>query len=102
MKGIGKMEQKIQHTSKKLQTYTKNTQTKRKRVKILWRDAISHAEWLSPTDAKNYKPAINTTEGYLLEKNKHATIVYMSYNDTDIGDTTVIPTENIKSFKFVR
>ena len=80
----------------------KNTQTKRKRVKILWRDAISHAEWLSPTDAKDYKPAINTTEGYLLEKNKHATIVYMSYNDTDIGDTIVIPTENIKSFKFVR
>jgi hypothetical protein len=26
----------------------------------------------------------------------------MSCNDTDIGDTTVIPTENIKSIKFVR
>lgn len=82
----------------------KNTTIKnqRKRVKILWRDAISHAEWLSPEDAKKFKPAINTTEGYLLEKNKYAVIVYMSYNDTDIGDTTVIPTENIKSFKIVR
>jgi serine protease inhibitor len=96
------MEQKIQHTSKKLQTSTRNTQTKRKRVKILWRDAISHSEWLSPTEAKHYKPAINTTEGFLLEENEQSTIVYMSYNDTDIGDLTVIPTENIKSFKFVR
>ena len=96
------MEQKIQHTLKKLLTSTKNTQTKRKRVKILWRDAISHAEWLSPSEAKLYKPAINTTEGFLLEKNKRSTIVYMSYNDTDIGDLTVIPTENIQSFKFVR
>jgi hypothetical protein len=26
----------------------------------------------------------------------------MSCNDTDIGDTTVIPTENIKQIKFVR
>lgn len=78
------------------------TKSQRKRVKILWRDAISHAEWLSPEDAKKFKPAVNTTEGYLLEKNKHAVIVYMSYNDTDIGDTTVIPTENIKSFKIVR
>jgi len=82
----------------------KNTTIKsqRKRVKILWRDAVSHAEWLSPEDAKKFKPAVNTTEGYLLEKNRYAVIVYMSYNDTDIGDTTVIPTENIKSFKIVR
>tara|TARA_R100000742_G_C4279020_1_gene102682 strand:+ start:2351 stop:2644 length:294 start_codon:yes stop_codon:yes gene_type:complete len=97
------MEQKIQHISKKLLTFTKNIRKKkRKKVKILWRDAISHSEWLSPSEAKLYKPAINTTEGYLLEKNKESTIVYMSYNDTDVGDLTVIPTENIKSFKFVR
>ena len=73
-----------------------------KKVQIYWRDAISHAEWLFPDDAKKFKPAINYTEGFLLEKNKDSTIVFMSCNDTDIGDTVVIPTENIKSIKFVR
>ena len=40
---------------------------------------------------------INVSEGFLLEKNKNATIVYMSYNDTDIGDICVIPSENVVS-----
>jgi hypothetical protein len=78
------------------------TKNRLKKVQIYWRDAQSYAEWLSPEEAKKYLPAINYTEGYLLEKNKNSTIVFMSCNDTDIGDTTVIPTENIKSFKFVR
>src|SRR6056300_1761051 len=105
MKGIGKMEQKIQHTSKKLQTSTKSTvvgKFKLKKVKVIWRDAISYAIWLDPEEAIKFKPALNTTEGLLLVKNKDSCIVAMSYNDTDIGDLTVIPTENIKSFKFVR
>ena len=75
------------------------TKNRLKKVQIYWRDAQSYAEWLSPEEAKKYLPAINYTEGYLLEKNKNSTIVFMSCNDTDIGDTTVIPTENIKSFK---
>jgi mRNA-degrading endonuclease HigB of HigAB toxin-antitoxin module len=78
------------------------TKNRLKKVQIYWRDAVSHAEWLSPEEAKKYLPAINYTEGYLLEKNKNSTIVFMSCNDTDIGDTTVIPTENIKQIKFVR
>ena len=82
----------------------KNTRAKkqRKKVKVLWRDAISHAEWCYPSEVKKYKPAINTTEGYLLIKNSEVTIVYMSYNDTDIGDICVIPTENVKTITFVR
>jgi|TARA_R100000482_G_scaffold100508_1_gene43910 hypothetical protein len=67
----------------------------KKRVRVKWRDAISHAEWLSPQEAIKFKPAINTTEGFLLIKNKDVVICYMSYNDTDIGDTTVIPHENV-------
>ena len=105
MKGIGKMEQKIKPISKKLQTYTKNTvvnKRKSKKVRVYWRDAISHAIWLDPDEAIKFVPAINVTEGYLLCKNKDSCIVFMSYNDTDIGDTTVIPTENIQSLKFVR
>ena len=73
----------------------KNTTDQKKRVRVKWRDAISHAEWLNPEEAINFKPAINTTEGFLLVKNKNVVICYMSYNDTDIGDTTVIPKENI-------
>tara|TARA_A100001011_G_C14252795_1_gene818675 strand:+ start:1260 stop:1511 length:252 start_codon:yes stop_codon:yes gene_type:complete len=82
----------------------KNTRAKkqRKKVKVLWRDAISHAEWCYPSEVKKYKPAINTTEGYLLMRNSEVTIVYMSYNDTDIGDICVIPTENVKTITFVR
>jgi len=82
----------------------KNTRAKkqRKKVKVLWRDAISHAEWCYPSEVKKYKPAINTTEGYLLIRNSEVTIVYMSYNDTDIGDICVIPTENVKTITFVR
>ena len=81
-----------------------NTRAKkqRKKVKVLWRDAISHAEWCYPSEVKKYKPAINTTEGYLLIRNSEVTIVYMSYNDTDIGDICVIPTENVKTITFVR
>ena len=70
---------------------------KRLRVRVVWCDAVSHAEWLNPEDAKKYKPYLNITEGFLLEKNKNATIIYMSYNDTDIGDTCVIPSENVVS-----
>ena len=51
--------------------------------------------WEGRFTAKTFKPYINVTEGFLLEKNKNATIIYMSYNDTDIGDTCVIPSENI-------
>ncbi len=82
----------------------RNTKPKRQRrkVKVLWRDAISHAEWCYPSEVKKYKPAINTTEGYLLIRNSEVTIVYMSYNDTDIGDICVIPTENVKTITFVR
>ena len=82
----------------------RNTKRKRQRrkVKVLWRDAISHAEWCYPSEVKKYKPAINTTEGYLLIRNSEVTIVYMSYNDTDIGDICVIPTENVKTITFVR
>ncbi len=82
----------------------RNTKPKRQRrkVKVLWRDAISHAEWCYPSEVKKYKPAINTTEGYLLMRNSEVTIVYMSYNDTDIGDICVIPTENVKTITFVR
>ena len=78
----------------------KNTTEKKKqlqKVKIVWRDAVSHAEWLNPEDVKKYKPYLNVSEGFLLEKNKNATIVYMSYNDTDIGDVCVIPSENVVS-----
>jgi len=67
------------------------------RVRIIWRDAVSHSEWLNPEEAKKYNPYLNITEGFLLEKNKNSTIVYMSYNDTDIGDTCVIPSENVVS-----
>ena len=70
-------------------------QKNRKRVKITWRDAQSFAEWLDPIEAIKLKPAINYSEGYLLESNKDVVIVYMTYNDTDIGDTCVIPHENI-------
>ena len=82
----------------------RNTKPKkqRRKVKVLWRDAISHAEWCYPNEVKKYKPAINTTEGYLLIRNSEVTIVYMSYNDTDIGDICVIPTENVKTITFVR
>jgi hypothetical protein len=82
----------------------RNTKPKkqRRKVKVLWRDAISHAEWCYPSEVKKYKPAINTTEGYLLIRNSEVTIVYMSYNDTDIGDICVIPTENVKTITFVR
>ena len=66
---------------------------KAKKVRVTWRDAVSHSEWLDPNTAKTFKPYINVTEGFLLEKNKNATIIYMSYNDTDIGDTCVIPSE---------
>ena len=54
----------------------KNTRAKkqRKKVKVLWRDAISHAEWCYPSEVKKYKPAINTTEGYLLIKNSEVNI----------------------------
>ena len=52
---------------------------------------------LTPEDVKKYKPYLNVSEGFLLEKNKNATIVYMSYNDTDIGDICVIPSENVVS-----
>ena len=68
---------------------------KAKKVRVTWRDAVSHSEWLDPNTAKTFKPYINVTEGFFLEKNKNATIIYMSYNDTDIGDTCVIPSENI-------
>ena len=54
---------------------------KRLRVRVVWRDAVSHAEWLNPADAKKYKPYLNITEGF----------------DTDIGDTCVIPSENVVS-----
>ena len=56
----------------------KNTTEKKKqfqKVKIVWRDAVSHADWLNPEDVKKYKPYINVSEGFLLEKNKNATIV---------------------------
>ena len=45
----------------------KNTTEKQKRlrVRVVWRDAVSHAEWLNPEDAKKYKPYLNITEGFL-------------------------------------
>jgi len=67
----------------------------RRRVKATWRDAQSFAEWLNPDDAKKYKPAINYSEGYVLTDNDDVLILYMTYNDTDIGDTCVIPKENV-------
>ena len=81
---------------KKLLICMKNTTEKtKKRVKVHWRDAQSFAEWLDPVESKNLKPAIIVSEGYLLEINKDVVILYMSYNDTDIGDTCVIPREEI-------
>ena len=47
----------------------------RQKVKIVWRDAVSHADWLNPEDVKKYKPYLKVSEGFLLEKNKNATIV---------------------------
>tara|TARA_R100000995_G_scaffold16210_1_gene6373 strand:+ start:647 stop:919 length:273 start_codon:yes stop_codon:yes gene_type:complete len=67
----------------------------RRRVKATWRDAQSFAEWLDPLEAKKLKPAINYSEGYVLKDDDDTLILYMTYNDTDIGDTCVIPKENI-------
>ena len=67
----------------------------RKRLRVKWRDAESHSEWLDPEAAKKYKPAINYTDGFLLVDNSDVIILYMSYNETDIGDTCVIPRENV-------
>ena len=38
----------------------KNTMETRKRLRVKWRDAESHSEWLDPEAAKKYKPAIFT------------------------------------------
>ena len=67
----------------------------RRRVKATWRDAQSFAEWLDPLEAKKLKPAINYSEGYVLKDDDDTLILYMTYNDTDIGDTCVIPKENV-------
>ena len=73
----------------------KNTTETRKRLRVKWRDAESHSEWLDPETAKKYKPAINYTDGFLLVDNADVIILYMSYNETDIGDACVIPRENV-------
>lgn len=64
-------------------------------VIVIWRDAVSHASWLDPEEAKNYKPAINRTKGKLLSEDEDCVRVFMSWNETDIGDLTIIPRENV-------
>ena len=34
---------------------------KAKKVRVTWRDAVSHSEWLDPNTAKTFKPYINVT-----------------------------------------
>ena len=55
----------------------KNTMETRKRLRVKWRDAESHSEWLDPETAKKYKPAINYTDGFLLVDNSDVIILYM-------------------------
>lgn len=82
---------------KKLPSSLTNTQLNNcPSVRVLWRDAISYATWEDPELVKKYKPAINCTEGKLLIENDDVVITFATWNDTDIGDISVIPKENVK------
>ena len=90
------MVKKIQHILKKLHSSLTNTQLNNcPKVKVLWRDAVSHATWQDPEEVKKYKPAVNCTEGKVLVDNDDVIICFMTWNDTDIGDVCVIPKENV-------
>ena len=63
-----------------------------KRVKVTWKDACSHDEWVNIEDVDQKTPTINTT-GWLIIENDDCLVVALSYDrdNEKVSQTITIP-----------
>lgn len=68
-------------------------------VKVTWVDIQSDSSW---TDNETLEPAVCTSYGIFNGYKKGNLYLYASFNDTDIGDRSVIPESLIKDIVTIK
>jgi hypothetical protein len=72
----------------------------KKFVLITWEDICAFSDWKNLDAAKKDKVAICYSTGFIIEKNKHSTIICSDWSTdsdgTEVGNRNVIPNSVIK------
>ena len=72
----------------------------KKFVLITWEDICAFSDWKNLDAAKKDKVAICYSTGFIIEKNKHSTVICSDWSTdsdgTEVGNRNVIPNSVIK------
>lgn len=74
-------------------------------VYIVWEDACSIEDWTPLEEARKYETTRCVTVGHLILKDKDKIIIALNIHpngpEVKVSDCMIIPTKNIKQFRFI-